>query len=83
MRDSKNSHFSGGIPHENPNSHKIMAALTHEGIKIPEGWKPEIARRLAMRWATIDPALIPCDVLDRAEILFKTINGRFEEGIRP
>jgi len=25
----------------------------------------------------------PCDVLDRAEILFKTINGRFEEGIRP
>jgi len=62
---------------------KIMAALTHEGIKIPEGWKPEIARRLAMRWATIDPALIPCDVLDRAEILFKTINGRFEEGIRP
>ncbi|NMC52516.1 MAG: HNH endonuclease, partial [Chloroflexi bacterium] len=26
-----------------------LAALTHEGIKIPEGWKPEIARRLAMR----------------------------------
>ena len=24
MRDSKNSHFSGGIPHENPNSPNIL-----------------------------------------------------------
>lgn len=30
MRDSKNSHFSGGIPHENPNSHLNLRLV---GIK--------------------------------------------------
>lgn len=28
MRDSKNSHFSGGIPHENPNSRNKQRAIT-------------------------------------------------------
>lgn len=40
MRDSKNSHFSGGIPHENPNSHNFKAHK-HDpaGVDLIICWK--------------------------------------------
>jgi hypothetical protein len=50
-------------------------------VTLPEGWKPEIARRLAVEWSTAKIESIPTDVLDRAERLFKALAQRFEEGI--
>lgn len=35
MRDSKNSHFSGGIPHENPNSLIIKLIASDVEHKAP------------------------------------------------
>ncbi len=59
----------------------IASAVARSGKTLPEGWKPEIARRLAVEWSTAKPDAIPADVLDRAEVLFKAMTERFEEGI--
>lgn len=57
---------------------QIKAAALRQGIDLPEGWKPELARRLVVAWSTQDPKQLPTDVLDRAEALFKALNERFE-----
>jgi hypothetical protein len=62
---------------------QISSAVAHAGETLPEGWKPEIARRLAVEWSTAKPQSIPADVLDRAEALFKALTERFQEGIEP
>lgn len=60
---------------------QMAAAVARSGAALPDGWKPEIARRLAVDWCTAKPESIPVDVLDRAESLFKAMTERFEEGI--
>lgn len=60
---------------------QITSSVTRAGETLPEGWKPEIARRLAVDWSTAKPESIPADVLDRAEGLFKAVAERFKEGV--
>ncbi len=60
---------------------QIDSAVVRSGKKLPEGWKPEVARRLAVMWSTSTIESIPSDVLARAEILFKAMAERFKEGI--
>ena len=60
---------------------QIASAAARSGDTLPEGWKPEIARRLAVKWSTAAPESIPGDVLDRAASLFKAMAERFNEGI--
>lgn len=62
---------------------QIAAAATRLGVTLPDGWKPELARRVAIDWSTTKPESIPTDVLDRATELFEAITERFEEGITP
>jgi hypothetical protein len=56
---------------------QIKAAAQRHGIDLPDGWKPELARRLVVAWSTQDPNTLPADMLDRAEALFKALNERF------
>lgn len=58
---------------------QIMAAAKRHGIDLPEGWKPELARRVVVGWSTMNPVDLPQDVLDRAEALFKALNERFDD----
>jgi energy-coupling factor transporter ATP-binding protein EcfA2 len=55
----------------------IKAAAARLGIELPEGWKPETARRLAAVWSLKRPEDLPADVLDRAATLFGEIRRRF------
>jgi hypothetical protein len=45
---------------------QIEAAAARSGIALPDGWKPEMARRLAAEWSMKNPADLPTAVLDRA-----------------
>lgn len=62
---------------------QIVSAVERVGGELPIGWKAQIARQLAVTWATAEPTTIPVDVLDRAEILFSAITERFGEGVKP
>lgn len=57
----------------------IKSAAARRGVELPDGWKPEVARRIAVEWSTSDPKDIPEEILDKAEALFKELEGRFEE----
>jgi hypothetical protein len=72
---SKDDRGKGGIVNQ------IASAVTRQGKSLPEGWKPEVARRVAVAWSSTKPEDIPQEVLDRAEILFKRINERFNLGV--
>jgi hypothetical protein len=56
---------------------RIAEAAKAQGVDLPEGWKPEVARRLAARWAAADPHKVDAGMLDRAATLFRTMNERF------
>jgi hypothetical protein len=58
---------------------QIRAAAARQGVELSQGWKVEVARRLAIAWATNKPEEIPHDVLDCAEKLFKALTDRFSE----
>lgn len=60
---------------------QIRSAVDRSSVALPEGWKPEVARMLAVEWSTREPGDIPTEVLDRAEALFDAIAGRFAEGV--
>lgn len=57
----------------------VRAAAARQGIVLPDGWKADVARRLATKWSVAEPAEIPSDVLDRAEALFAEICQRFSQ----
>lgn len=56
---------------------RIQDAAKAAGADLPEGWKPEAARRLAAKWATADATKVDSAMLDRAAKLFKALNERF------
>lgn len=56
---------------------QIVAAAARLSLTLPDGWKAEIARRLAFAWSTTDPKAFPEDLADRAAELFKALNKRF------
>ena len=60
---------------------QITSAVKRSGETLSEGWKLEIARRLAVTWSTANPESISADVLNRAENLFNAIVDRFSDGI--
>lgn len=55
---------------------RIEDSAKSAGIELPEGWKPEVARRLAARWAVADATKVDSDTLDRAALLFKVMKAR-------
>lgn len=60
---------------------QITSGVERAGKELPPGWKPEVARRLAVEWSKAEPDSIPAESLERAEILFKTVSERFDSGI--
>ena len=58
---------------------QIKRVADRDKVGLPEGWKPEIARRIVVSWSTAKPTEIPEDILDRAEMLFKELTRRFED----
>jgi hypothetical protein len=62
---------------------QIASAVARAGETLPEGWKPEIVRRLGVEWSVAKPRSIPAGVLDRAKVLFKALTEQFQEGIEP
>lgn len=61
---------------------QIKSAAERHGIDLPDGWKPEVARRIVVAWSTTDPKDMPTEILDKAEALFKELTERFD-GIEP
>ena len=61
---------------------QIKSAAERHGVELPDGWKPEVARRIVVEWSTTAPKDIPPEVLDKAEALFKELTKRFD-GIEP
>lgn len=57
---------------------QIKRAAARQKIELPDGWKPQVARRVVIDWSTTDSPNISEDILDRAEALFKEIMKRFE-----
>ena len=57
---------------------QIKCATDRDNIELPAGWKPEVARRVVLSWS-VESKEIPEDILDRAEMLFKELTGRFED----
>ncbi|NNG04065.1 MAG: AAA family ATPase [Inquilinus sp.] len=57
---------------------QIKAAAVRHAVELPGGWKPEIARRVAVAWSTTAPEDIPSDILDCAEALFRALTERME-----
>ena len=58
---------------------QIKRATERDNVKLPEGWKPEVARRIVVSWSTAESTEISEDILDRAEVLFKQLMRRFED----
>ena len=61
---------------------QVRSAAERHGVELPDGWKPEVARRIVVAWSTIDPEDLPAEILDRSEALFKALTERFD-GIEP
>lgn len=55
---------------------RIQDAADVVGIVLPDGWKPEAAKRLASKWAASDVGRVNPGTLDRAAQLFRAINER-------
>lgn len=55
----------------------VKASAKRHSVDLPEGWKPEVARRIASKWAVGQVSDIPADILDRAAKLFEEIARRF------
>lgn len=58
---------------------QIKRVADRDNVELPEGWKPEVARRIVVSWSTAKSTEIPEDILDRAEMLFKELTRRFED----
>ena len=57
---------------------QIKCAAGRDNVELPEGWKPEVARRIVLAWS-VEEKEIPKNTLDRAELLFKELKKRFED----
>lgn len=57
---------------------QIKSAVERYGVDLPDGWKPEVARRIVVAWSTTDPTDMPTEILDRAEALFNELTNRFD-----
>ena len=57
---------------------QIKTAANRQDVKLKDGWKPEVARRIAISWSTSPSESIPLDVIERAEMLFRMVAERFE-----
>lgn len=57
---------------------QIKSAAARHNLDLPDGWKPEVARRIVVDWSTKNPTDIPSDTLDRAATLFTELRDRFD-----
>ncbi|WP_373533372.1 ATP-dependent endonuclease [Vampirovibrio sp.] len=69
---NKDDRTKGSLPDQ------IKAACERHSIVLPDGWKPEVARRLSIAWSLQTPKDYPEEVLTVAEKLFDAINQRFD-----
>ena len=56
---------------------RINRAIERHGAELPDGWKPEIARRIVVDWSTTNPTDFPAEILNRVEVLFDELTKRF------
>lgn len=61
---------------------QIKSAARRHRVKLPVGWKAEVARKIVVNWSTLSPSEIPPEILDRAEMLFSELTSRFD-GLEP
>ena len=61
---------------------QIKSAAERHRAELPDGWKPEVARRIVVRWSTTDPMDMQTEIVDRAEVLFTELTKRFD-GVEP
>ena len=59
---------------------RVVEWAETQNVVLPGGWKPEIARRLAVLWSQTPSNEMPTELLDRAATLFGEIENRFERG---
>ena len=55
----------------------IKVSAKRNNIELPDGWKGELARLIAVSWSTRPPEEMPVDIIDRAEKLFISLNAKF------
>jgi hypothetical protein len=55
----------------------IEAAAARLRVALPDGWRADLARLVAAKYATGTANKVPLDVLDRASKLFEEITQRF------
>lgn len=55
---------------------QIKNAAERSNIELPDGWKPEVARRIVVAWSTADPNSMLVSILDNAEALFIALKDR-------
>jgi hypothetical protein len=57
----------------------IKASAKRNEVELPDGWKGELARLIAVQWSKKSPEEMPVGMIDRAETLFKSINVKFAD----
>lgn len=57
---------------------QLKSAAKRYDVVLPDGWKPEVARRIVVALSTTDPTDIPSETLDKADALFKLLAERFD-----
>ncbi|MDE0093482.1 MAG: AAA family ATPase [Gammaproteobacteria bacterium] len=60
---------------------RIKRAAKEKNIDLPEGWKNEIARRIATEWSTSNPKEQSQEILKLAELLFENISSSFTKNV--
>lgn len=58
---------------------QIKNAANRQGVELTDGWKPKVARHIAISWSTSPTESIPADILERGEALFKAVAERFDK----
>ncbi len=73
LKLNKDDRAVGSLPDQ------IAAAAARKGVTLPDGWRPEAASRLVIRWAEKDATASSPEMLDRAELVVKAICERVAE----
>ena len=57
---------------------QLKSAAERYRVVLPDGWKPEVARRIVVAWSTTYPADMKTEILDDSEKLFNALTERFD-----
>jgi predicted ATP-dependent endonuclease of OLD family len=72
---NKEDRAKGSLPKQ------LASASARYDHPLPDGWKADVARRLATTWSITNPDSLPIEVLERAENLFEAIVQRLKQTV--